>query len=60
MAKRPFNVSDDEQPVNVPIPTDEELEADSARLIRKFDRKYGRRFPRLLSALRAIADDSGT
>lgn len=57
MAKRPFIVSDEEEPIALPVPTPEELEADSKRLLRKFERKYGKQFPRLLNALKA-EDDS--
>ena len=53
MAKRPFTVSEDEEAIRLPVPTTEELEADTPRLLRKFDRKYGKDFPRLLAALKA-------
>lgn len=57
MAKRPFIVSDNEQAIALIPPTPEELEADTARLLRKFDRKYGAKYPRLLAALNAEVEE---
>lgn len=56
MAKRPFIVSNDEQAEVVPTPTPQELEDDTQRLLRKFDRKHGKDYPRLLAALRATEE----
>ena len=56
MAKRPFIVSDNETAVPIPVPTEEELEKGTARLLRKFAGKHGEKYPRLLAALRATEE----
>ena len=53
MAKRPFIVSDDERAENIIAPSAQELEDDTPRLMRKFAKKYGDKYPRLLASLRA-------
>ncbi len=55
MAKRPVVVADDEQPIIVPAPTPEELEDGAAASIRRFEKKYGAQFPRLVAAMKAKA-----
>jgi len=53
MAKRPFTVSDDEEPIDISFIADEDLSEGDDALVRKFERKYGKRFPRLVAALKA-------
>ncbi|MCP5101012.1 MAG: hypothetical protein GY943_36135 [Chloroflexi bacterium] len=58
MAKRPFTVSDDEEPIDIMPMADEDLSAGADTLVRKFERKYGARFPRLVAALKAETDEN--
>jgi len=45
-------VSDNENPIIVAM-TDEELEKDADKVVARFVKKYGRKYPRLVNALKA-------